>query len=691
MLHWKIGTSLFVLFGLAGFLLSGQSVYSAIGAFNQERQAVSSGALASAFRDLFTALQAVRQERGPTKVALMAETAASPEFTGSLPPLRARSQAALDAFLDACSRIACGSDGQLAALRTAMQQVTSVRGDVDAALPLPFAARRAGIAGQWNDRSTGLVVALDGVSQTLSDKIRVLDPVVAELIAIKEASYVVRDVAGLDRNEILAARAMTTEYRVRVADLRGQIDAGWRLLHNVIGRPGVPAPVLSAVAAANDGYFGSYAKLRGAVEKALSDGGQPSVSTPDLVRASNAALDLLVAIPVAALDAVVAHVEAQDLAAETTLLLQIALLAVSICVAVLGFAVAWLRVARPLGMVSAAVDRVAAGDLATNIPFHDRGDEIGSLAHSLERFRQDALSKRGLEAEQETERQAKEQRAHRLDDLAHGFEQQVADLLSSLSSKAAELGATALSLTTAAGQSSHQTSTVAAASAQTLANVQTVAAATEQLSASCNEIGRQMNQSAAIVQKAEQEARRTNATVGKLTDGVQRIGEVVDLISNIAGQTNLLALNATIEAARAGEAGKGFAVVASEVKTLATRTARATEEIAAQIAGIQGSTSEAVAAIQGIAATIEQISRISVAILEATGQQTAATIEIAHNVHEAARGTQDVAGSVAEASRASTAVGDAASRVLGAAGSLEAQSVQLRRQVDGFLAAVKAA
>jgi tellurite resistance protein len=256
MRHWKISTSLYVLFGLAGFLLSSQSIYSAIGAFHQERQAVNAESLASAFRDLFTALQSVRQERGPTKVALAADAPASPDFVASLPPLRASAQPALDALLDACSRISCAEDTQISALRTAMQQMTAIRTDADAALLLPLTARRAGIAGQWNDQSTGLVVALESVSQTLSDQIRVLDPVLAELVAIKEASYVVRDAAGLDRNEILAAKTITPEYRVKVAALRGQIDAGWRLLHNIIGRPGVPPAVLDAVAAANAGISG---------------------------------------------------------------------------------------------------------------------------------------------------------------------------------------------------------------------------------------------------------------------------------------------------------------------------------------------------------------------------------------------------------------------------------------------------
>jgi methyl-accepting chemotaxis protein len=222
-------------------------------------------------------------------------------------------------------------------------------------------------------------------------------------------------------------------------------------------------------------------------------------------------------------------------------------------------------------------------------------------------------------------------------------------------------------------------------------NVQTVATATEELSAAGGEIGRQVSGSATVARKAVEEAERTNATVQQLALRAQRIGEVIGLIHSIAGQTNLLALNATIEAARAGDAGKGFAVVASEVKSLATQTAKAAEEIAAQVADIQGSTGEAVKAIHGIAGTIENISQIATTIASATEQQSAATHEIARNVQEAARGTQEVSGNIAGVTQASTAVNGAAAHVLDAAGSVAMQSERLKQSVESFLAAVKAA
>jgi methyl-accepting chemotaxis protein len=194
-----------------------------------------------------------------------------------------------------------------------------------------------------------------------------------------------------------------------------------------------------------------------------------------------------------------------------------------------------------------------------------------------------------------------------------------------------------------------------------------------------------------VADKAVAEAERTNRTVKSLADASQKIGQVVELISSIAGQTNLLALNATIEAARAGEAGKGFAVVASEVKSLATQTAKATEEIAGQVAGMQHVTGEAVAAIGNIGATIHEISQISAAIVTAVEEQNAATAEIARNVQQASIGTMEVSTNIAGVSDAAARTGGAANDVLEAATRLSTQAEALRRSIDQFLAEVKAA
>ncbi len=286
---------------------------------------------------------------------------------------------------------------------------------------------------------------------------------------------------------------------------------------------------------------------------------------------------------------------------------------------------------------------------------------------------------------------ARTERARKTADLTQEFSGKVSQLAGLVSSAATQLQATAQSMAGTADLTMQQASTVATAAEDASANVQTVASSAEELASSIGEISRQVAQSAKIAGKAADDAKRTDTVVRALADGARTIGEVVGLISNIAGQTNLLALNATIEAARAGDAGKGFAVVASEVKSLATQTAKATDQISQQIGQIQSATNKAVAAIQGIATTIAEVNDIAAAIAAAVEEQGAATKEIARNVQQASAGTQEVTSNIAGVRAGASDTGAAAGEVLSAAGELSRQAEQLTGEVGRFVSAMKAA
>jgi methyl-accepting chemotaxis protein len=347
---------------------------------------------------------------------------------------------------------------------------------------------------------------------------------------------------------------------------------------------------------------------------------------------------------------------------------------------------------KPLAAMTGTMQELASGDTTTGIPALGRRDEIGAMARSLQVFKESMIETGRLRSEQDAlKQQAEAERVGLLSSMANDFEGSVGASLDLLTRSAADMRATSQNMSTMAEEASRQTSTVANVAEEATANVQTVAAATEELSSSVSEIGRQVAQSTEIAAKAMMEANRTNATVQGLSDAAQKIGDVVKLINDIASQTNLLALNATIEAARAGDAGKGFAVVANEVKSLATQTAKATEEISAQVAAMQNVTGEAVQAIEGIGGTIATINQIATTIASAVEQQGAATREIARNVQQAAAGTGKVSSDIAGVSRTAGEAGQSAMKVRTAAEQLSDQSSALRTRINNFLANIRAA
>jgi methyl-accepting chemotaxis protein len=349
-------------------------------------------------------------------------------------------------------------------------------------------------------------------------------------------------------------------------------------------------------------------------------------------------------------------------------------------------------IVRPITGMTAAMRKIAGGDTATIIPAQERRDEVGAMAQSVQVFKDNMIEAVRLRGEQDELKKTAEAEKHGLlGRMADDFEHGVRGSLDALTGAAVELRATSNSMSTAAGEASQQATTVAAVAEQASANVQTVAAATEELSSSVSEIGRQVAQSTRIAGQAVEEANRTNITVQGLSAAAQKIGDVIKLINDIASQTNLLALNATIEAARAGEAGKGFAVVASEVKSLASQTAKATEDISAQVAAMQGATTDAVQAIESIGGTIGAINEITTAIASAVEEQGSATKEIARNVQEAAQGTSMVSSNIGSVTDAAGETGAAAGRVLASAEELNRQADALRAKVDGFLVNIRAA
>jgi methyl-accepting chemotaxis protein len=350
------------------------------------------------------------------------------------------------------------------------------------------------------------------------------------------------------------------------------------------------------------------------------------------------------------------------------------------------------RISKPILALTLALDAIKDGKTDLDVPGTSRGDEIGRMAKSVDVLRQALVEVERLRAEAEAhERQAERKRREEALALADSFERSVGGVVSALSQAATALDESSKGMSDTAAATAREAEQLNGSTEQAATGVQTVAASAEELSASVREIASRASNSAAKSGEAVEQARTATKTVESLVEVAARIGDVTKLINDIASQTNLLALNATIEAARAGEAGKGFAVVASEVKNLAGQTAKATEEIARQIAEIQGASDGAVVAIRGIAGTIDEISSIAAAIAAAVEEQGAATGEIAQTVQRVATDTAEVSRGVSGFSQSAAHTGEVASGVRKSAGDVAAQTERLRADVKRFLDGVRAA
>jgi methyl-accepting chemotaxis protein len=342
--------------------------------------------------------------------------------------------------------------------------------------------------------------------------------------------------------------------------------------------------------------------------------------------------------------------------------------------------------------ISAITAQIAEGNYEVEIPFRGYQNEVGNLAQAVQVLKTNGLRTKELELEAENQRAYAEQEKRRMmQKLASDFEASIMGVVNNVASAAIDMKSSSDSLGRAAADTSARATAVAGAATQASNNVHTVASATEELTASIREIANQVQTSALTAQSAVEKANETNQKVTELAEASQRIGEVVQLISDIANQTNLLALNATIEAARAGESGKGFAVVASEVKNLASQTAKATDEISAQIVAMQAATGETVGAIRSISDTIEELDHVAASIADSVKQQDLATQEIARNVQEAASGTGEVTANIEAVSTAASETGYSVGKLQTSADELSSQTETLRGEVNAFLSKVRSA
>jgi methyl-accepting chemotaxis protein len=649
--------------------------------------------------DAYSAVLAVGQQiashRAPYLSALARE---GPATSAQLEAIAKAVRQADAAFATARTAVGTLSDGAaiVEGLNQAAARLGDIRAATDRAVAAPMSGRDAAVAKGFLPGVAQVAGMVEPLLNRLENRVTAADASLTALLNIARTAQDFRLSAGGRAASMSAAigarRPLTSAEMSSIDRAQGRVDLDRERIEAGVDQIGSPARLVKPLKDAVDAYFAGVAPwIEKEVLAARGDGNYGIKSEDELAAKVVPAVQSFFAVRDAALaEAAERAGTARDSA---LVLLVLAGLAVLTLLGVLGGVTVMLRrrVINPLATLTGVVGDLAAGRHDVTIPASDRDDEIGSMAGSLQVFKEALIAKKAADAAAALEADAKIQRGQRVDEITRDFETMIGEVVDIVSSASTELETSAGTLSSTAERSEQLTTMVAAASEEASTNVQSVASATEQMASSVNEISRQVQDSARIANEAVGQAQSTNDRVGELAKAAARIGDVVELINTIAGQTNLLALNATIEAARAGEAGRGFAVVASEVKALAEQTAKATGEISQQVAGIQVATQGSVDAIKEIGNTIARMSEIATAIASAVEQQGAATQEIARNVQQAANGTQQVSSNIADVQRGASETGSASSQVLASAKSLSRESSRLRLEVGKFLGSVRAA
>jgi methyl-accepting chemotaxis protein len=688
-----IKTFFLVCMSLLAFMATAVSVWLLSASISQYRLAGRVDNAVDVARLLLIVPERMAVERVISVDAMMAPGPAGDDTRRKLADARQSTDAAITETAQLIGSLSyAGVPEQLAIIRDLRSSIAEWRQKVDPTITVPKIARDpsffAAYIGGTMAPQEALSHALDIGDVAAAQQ----DGMMMDLVEMARRSWDVRSLMSGRTGPMLvvlqSSTPMPPALLERLAGVDANLAATWRTIQSIAQRLSMVEGLQATVNAAYETYQTVDAIQRSMVEAGRHGGPYTMTAAefgPKTVPGGLAALKIR--------DAALAVAKTRTGAHQQQALVSV--IAVSIGFAVVlatlaGVLTALLRrIVSPMVAMTDVIDRIARHEYDVVVAERDRTDEIGRMAIAIEALREGAVAaKRAAEAVKQEHAVAAD-KAVRLESLLRSFEGTVGGLTVRFNAAASNLEGTARSMTATAETSGQQAAVVSDAAEQANISVQALASATEELTASISEISGQVAQSAKMAGKASEDAHRTDTTVQALAEGAQKIGDVVGLISSIAGQTNLLALNATIEAARAGDAGKGFAVVASEVKSLATQTSRATEEITGQIGRIQSATLEAVTAIRQISATISDVSKIATGIASAVEEQGAATAEIARNVSQTSQAVQAVTRTIGDVSEAAKGTGAEAERVLHAAGDLSTQAAELTTEMNSFVAGIR--
>jgi methyl-accepting chemotaxis protein len=652
--------------------------------------------ISDASANMFKAMHNLRTDRATTNRLLNSDQPVDSEIDKYLRNIRDGQMPALSAALGLLPSIEFAQRQTLVPeLDRLFKTLTGLQKEFWDAMSKPKASRRPTLAKEYMETTAALLETLDKLSATLAAAVNHQDATIDQLLAIKQIAWLLRNTAGeaslLVSNGLAAGRA-TPETHLKYVKFVGGTEIAWNALELTTSGMQLPPALSAAMDATKKAYFEpDYLALRDRLLATLMAGEKPELTANQWSPITVGRLASAVKVAEGALEAAKDHAAVQHSAVLHSLVLQLVLLGSALVLTFGAMTAVNRRVIKPLHNMRNAMLKVASGDLTVNTGYQARQDEIGALSGALETFKQQANDKLKIEAQERERNAGAAARQQAIEAYVGEFESMVRQSLQQLGDASGQMRTTSSGLTAVSRQTNERVQVAEKASGEASMSVESVASASEQLSASINDISQQAAHAAGIASRAVGQARETDGTVQGLAKSAGRIGEVVGLINTIAAQTNLLALNATIEAARAGEAGRGFAVVASEVKSLASQTAKATEDISEQIADIQKAAGEAIDAIKGIGSIIGEVNEVATAIAAAVQEQGAATQEITRSTQFAARGTKNVSDNITGVKADADAAAAATEDVKHASETLETQSQQLGSQVTQFLGKIRAA
>jgi methyl-accepting chemotaxis protein len=652
--------------------------------------------VADASSNLFKAMHNLRSDRATTSRTLNDDTLVQPDIEKYLRDGRDALMPAMRAAAAVLESVEFADQKTLVPeFNRLIQSMTALEAESWDAMHKPKASRRPALGKEYMEVTGALLETMDKVSIRLAAAVNHNDAVIDQLLIIKQVAWLLRNSAGetsLMISNGLGSGHVAADARQTYTKHVGRVEGAWSALETVQSGTQLPPQLVEAIAQAKISYFDpQYLGLRDRLLNALVTGEKAEMTASQWSPYTVGRMGAAVAVAERALDAAREYTRAQHAKAERSLILQLVLLASALALTVGTMIAVTRRVIRPLHTMRDAMLKVAGGDLTVDTGYAQRRDEIGALAGALDTFKQQAVDKLQIEAQERERTAGATTRQRTIETYVGEFETMVRQTLGQLDDASGQMRTTSADLSAVSSQTNTRVQVAERASGEASMSVESVASASVELSASIDDISRQASHAAGIASRAVKSAQETDGTVQGLAKTAGRIGEVVGLINSIAAQTNLLALNATIEAARAGEAGRGFAVVASEVKSLASQTAKATDEISEQIADIQKVAGDAIDAIKSIGSIIGEVNEVATAIAAAVEEQGAATQEITRSTQHAAQGTRNVSENISGVKIDADAAAAAADNVKRASQTLETQSHQLGNQVTEFLSKIRAA